>query len=197
MAHFGRKGRLLAQETGPVEGKMRPSNVFAARLKEVRTGKGWTQQQLADQLGELGRTLDRAAIARIEAGDRQVSIDELIEISAALGTTPVHMIVPISGDQPLHVAPRLSVSPREARQWIRGQGPLREEDVRTYYTEVSLDELQDRARRERSLFMSLAQSVVDAVAGSVDDLDSAARDAIADRIDLLNRKLDTAAREEP
>ena len=81
---------------------MRPSETFAARLQEVRTAKGWTQQELADRLGELGRKIDRAALARIEHGDRQVSIDDMMEICAALGPSPIHMIIPIAGtDEPL------------------------------------------------------------------------------------------------
>ena len=46
----------------------RPSQSFAARLKEVRKGRGWTQQDLADYLKEVGWSIDRAAIARVESG---------------------------------------------------------------------------------------------------------------------------------
>lgn len=169
---------------------MKPSETFAARLREVRTRKGWTQQQLSERLNDLGRRMDRAALARIETGDRQVSIDELVELSAVLGVTPIHMVIPASGDHLVDIAPELSVSPRQARGWIRGQSPLRPEDAHTYYTEVSVDEIEERYDRTRALLLNLAQSVVDAVTEAAGNLDDDSRNRIADTVDALNRELD-------
>ena len=68
---------------------MQPSEAFALRVKEVRSRRGWTQQELASRITGIGRP----ALTRIELNDREVTVDDLIQICAALGVSPVHMIV--------------------------------------------------------------------------------------------------------
>ena len=119
-----------------------------------------------------------------------MSLDEAVAISAALGTNPVHMIVDPNRDEPINLAPDLSVWPDDARSWLSGLGALRDEDTVTYYTEVSAKELRRQFDVQLSLLMHLLQSVVDAVIESAEDLDDAALNTIADRIDALSRELD-------
>lgn len=170
---------------------MKPSETFSNRVKEVRRRKQWTQQDLSDRLRELDWPIDQSVIARIEdPKKRPVSLDEAIVLSAALGTTPIHLIVDPAGIEPLHLAPNYAVNAREARQWLRGQRPLREEDALTYYTEVSVEERKRQYDTTVALLMHLAESVVDAVSESADRIDPDSRAKIADRIDNLNRELD-------
>ncbi len=170
---------------------MKPSETFARRVREVRRRKPWRQQDLSDRLREFDWVIDQSVIARIEnPKKRPVSLDEAIVISAALGTTPIHLIVDPTDVEPLHLAPNHAVNAREARQWLRGQRPLREEDALTYYSEVSVEERKRQYDTTVSLLIHLAHSVIDAVEKSADRLDPDAREVIADRIDLLNRELD-------
>lgn len=169
----------------------RPSETFASRLRDVRTRRGWTQQDVSNQLAGLGRPMDRAAIARIEAGERQVSIDDFVSLAAALGVSPVHLIVPLEGDVSVEIAPEVEVSPRQARQWIRGQAPLRAtDDPRTFYTEVSSDELQDRYIANQPLLFSLAQGILDALRDAGGDFDDpATQERITDMVEALSREV--------
>ena len=75
-----------------------PSEIFRARLREVRRRQGWTQQQIAEAPGV---NLDASAITRLERGTRGVMLDDVITISAALGVSPLHMIVPLENDADL------------------------------------------------------------------------------------------------
>jgi transcriptional regulator with XRE-family HTH domain len=52
---------------------------FARRLKDVRTRRGLTAQQLADMTG-----IPRVAISKIENGDRGVQVGEAVAIVDAL-----------------------------------------------------------------------------------------------------------------
>lgn len=51
-------------------------NLFAKRLKELRTNAGMTQQQLGDALN-----VTKVSICNYESGNRMASIDILIDIS--------------------------------------------------------------------------------------------------------------------
>jgi transcriptional regulator with XRE-family HTH domain len=114
-----------------------PSEVFRERLREVRRLKGWTQQQLADVLTDAGLKLDATAVTRLERGTRGVALDEVVAIAAALGVSPLHLIVPLHNDELLNVDPQLSTDAVTARAWIRGQQPLREtDDDKWFYSQM-------------------------------------------------------------
>jgi transcriptional regulator with XRE-family HTH domain len=108
-----------------------PSEVFRSQLREVRKVKRWTQQDLAEALARIGLNLSAFAITRIETGHRGVSLDQAIAMAAALGVSPLHMIVPLDDDS-VQLAPQLSVTTSDARAWLRGQRPLKETDERIF-----------------------------------------------------------------
>jgi transcriptional regulator with XRE-family HTH domain len=108
-----------------------PSEVFRARLREVRRAKGLTQQDLAEALAGAGEDLSAFAITRMEGGHRDVSLDEAIAIAAVLGVALVHMLVQLN-DSSIQLTPRLTVPATDARAWMRGQRPLQEADERIF-----------------------------------------------------------------
>jgi transcriptional regulator with XRE-family HTH domain len=75
--------------TGSNMESQRPSEIsdgiFARRLLTLRKTAGLTQEQLADRMTRAGNTMHRSAIAKIEAGDRAVSIGEAVQLAGALG----------------------------------------------------------------------------------------------------------------
>ncbi len=71
--------------------------IFARRLRELRQRGGLTQQQLADRMSAAGPRMHRSAIAKIESGDRVVSVGEAFQLAAALGV-PVAALVTDPGD---------------------------------------------------------------------------------------------------
>lgn len=62
-----------------------PDKVFGRRLRYLREQAGLTQQQLADVMSAAGTRMHRSAIAKIEAGDRIVSIGEGVQFAEVLG----------------------------------------------------------------------------------------------------------------
>ena len=100
------------------------------------------------------------------------------------------MIIPTSEIELVDVAPDRSVSPRQARQWIRGQRPLLSEDGPTCYTEISEDELEERYNRTiEPLLLKMSQSVADIVAAAGGNLDDEVRSRIADLNDAFDREI--------
>lgn len=55
---------------------------FAGRLRELRSAKGWTQTQLAQEAG-----LARAGVANLEQGRREPSWGVVIRLCLALGVS--------------------------------------------------------------------------------------------------------------
>lgn len=58
---------------------MDPKSAFGARVRELRTAKGWSQERLASEAG-----LDRTYIGGIERGERNPSLMNIIKIAQTL-----------------------------------------------------------------------------------------------------------------
>jgi transcriptional regulator with XRE-family HTH domain len=71
---------------------MKPSEVFAARLQDTRKARGLSQTELAERATAAGRELDRAAVLRIEKGQRGVALDEAVALTRLLHAVPAQML---------------------------------------------------------------------------------------------------------
>ena len=113
----------------------------ARRVHYLRKRQGWSQQDLADRLRNLGAPIDRASIARLEAGKRGISLDEAMRLAYALNVAPVHLMIDTEDDaEPIQPITGAEISPDEARMWVRGQMPLLFQDPRGYRMNVPRSE---------------------------------------------------------
>jgi transcriptional regulator with XRE-family HTH domain len=111
-----------------------PRQVFAARVREARERRGWTQQQLADRLAEIGytdetgtRLLARSTLAKIEDGRgdgsgprSNASLEDVLALAAALDCSPMHLLVPRDADESVQVARHLVAPAPILGEWIAG-----------------------------------------------------------------------------
>lgn len=67
-------------------------SIFARRLREVRQQARTTQQQLAERMTATGHKMHRSAIAKIEVGDRPVSIGEAVQLAGILGVSLMELV---------------------------------------------------------------------------------------------------------
>ena len=129
------------------------NEVVAQRLREARESAGLSQAKLSKRLTDVvGYDMSRQAIAEIETAGRRVNVDEWLALAAALGVCPLYMVTPLESEEiiseeaaeegifepttHLRVGEKLTLIPREARQWVRGKAiyddaPL--DDWPTYY----------------------------------------------------------------
>jgi transcriptional regulator with XRE-family HTH domain len=133
--------------------------VAATRVRELRNAKGWSQEQLADALNDIGARIparvsegmfDRSTIAKIEGGERGVSLDDVIALAVALGVPPLSIFLPRNSPE-LTLVPGFVVNAISATHWARGQFPLSPKDDTTdedwrFFQEASLTNSEWRAR---------------------------------------------------
>ena len=56
--------------------------IVGRRIRELRQKKGWSQEQLAEHAD-----LDRTYVGRVERGEKNIGIEELLRLSVALGVS--------------------------------------------------------------------------------------------------------------
>jgi transcriptional regulator with XRE-family HTH domain len=119
------------------------NQVFAYRLRDARLTKQWSQQDLAEAMARVGHPINRATIAKIEAGargvggehgrqpirrgqtsPRGVSLEEAIALAVALDVPPPSLFLPIVREDDVELAPRVRVDVDTAHEWVRGDRPL-------------------------------------------------------------------------
>jgi transcriptional regulator with XRE-family HTH domain len=127
------------------------NQVFAYRLRDARLSKQWTQQDLAGAMERVGHPVNRATIAKIEAGARGVggghgsqpirrgetaprpaSLAEAIAFAVALDVPPASLFLPITREDDVDLTPKVRVEVETAHAWVRGERPLDPTDGRFY-----------------------------------------------------------------
>ena len=57
---------------------------FGRRLKDLRTAKGWTQDDLAKRMTAAGHPMHQTTVAKIESGNRPTPVGEIAALAAIL-----------------------------------------------------------------------------------------------------------------
>jgi transcriptional regulator with XRE-family HTH domain len=164
----------------------RPSDVFGTRLREIRRDRDLTQQELAEALEVAGRPMNKAAIVRIERGERGVSLDEALALAYVLNVAPATMLSPPEGEH-VWLTGTFAVEGWELRNWLLFGDP-------TLWTSEG-----QRVRARMDLVFTIegfAQAIVDAKRGGDTAGSQAAALALRDAINDHQQKLEAIAREE-
>jgi transcriptional regulator with XRE-family HTH domain len=133
-----------------MDNKKTPSDLIAARVRQVRTERGMTTAQLADRCADLGAPLLTAqALYKLEGQresasrrPRPVTVDELLALALALDVAPANLVVPLDDDQPWAITETVTERAFEARQWFRGHHALARTDWRTFHNNRPDSELR-------------------------------------------------------
>src|SRR4051794_35558476 len=85
---------------------MPPTRVIALRMRELRTKRGWSAQELADQMVKVGIPWQRPVVANLETGRRRtVSVEELLALAYVFNVAPIHLLVPLRNDIAYRLTP--------------------------------------------------------------------------------------------
>ncbi|CAN5874289.1 hypothetical protein BH23ACT5_BH23ACT5_09970 [soil metagenome] len=111
--------RPLADVLDAIERK--PGDILADRLRHYRSQRGWSQRDLCQAVGDkFGATINPATVARLETGQRRVTVDEACMLAVALGVPLALLLWPIHETEPVNIAPGVSVTPWDAFEWMVG-----------------------------------------------------------------------------
>lgn len=104
------------------------SEVVGRNVARLRASTSTTIRELAAGLKEQGVPMSSSGITDIERGRRQVNVDQLTALAAALGVSPMTLLMPLPDDGDPDTEVMLSgTSPETARDmdlWLRGEQPL-------------------------------------------------------------------------
>lgn len=68
-----------------------PDEVFRVQVRQRRTALGWSQQRLTDELVKLGYPWHQTTVAKVEAGQRRLSLGEATALARVLGGSLAEM----------------------------------------------------------------------------------------------------------
>lgn len=111
-----------------------------------------TQRELSVRLGELGRPMLPSVVAKIEAGERRVDVDDLVALSIALNVQPSRLLLPdTAGDDEVPLTPTFSMPGWCAWDWATGVNPIpsQPDHTNTYEEHQRFAEETPMALRER------------------------------------------------
>ncbi|MFC8234281.1 helix-turn-helix domain-containing protein [Streptomyces sp. NPDC057284] len=109
-----------AIEAGPT-GKTAGENL--ARLRKIRH---LTTRQLSGILESNGRNIPASGITRMEKAERQMTVDELVALAAALRVTPSTLLLPFTDDPSatVEITGVGVVGADSAWDWMDGEMPI-------------------------------------------------------------------------
>lgn len=144
-----------------------PTATVAKRVREVRTRRGWTAEELAEKLAAQGLKWERSTVAKLENKKRQsITLTEWLTLAAVLNVAPMHLLLPVQeGEDAYQVTPARTESVDRVRGWARGHWPLPGANVIQFQAEMPEEEqgkiylppTQDRAARINDIERSMAQ----------------------------------------
>jgi transcriptional regulator with XRE-family HTH domain len=71
----------------------RAAVAFGQRLRSIRQEIGWSQMRLADEVG-----LHFTYISSVERGERNISLNNIVRLAAALGRDPADLVAGLLPD---------------------------------------------------------------------------------------------------
>jgi hypothetical protein len=77
-----------------------------------------SQAELGRRMREAGYPLDKAAVLRIEKGERGISLDEALAFASVLAAVPAQMLTP-PGDEFVYLTKNVGVDGEGIRAWLR------------------------------------------------------------------------------
>ena len=92
-------------------------------IRKARDDAGLSCVQVSKRTKEIGCAIHRVALGRMEAGEREVTISELITLAAALDVPPLKLLYPELVDEDVEAWSGLPV--RYAEGYINGLGAAR------------------------------------------------------------------------
>jgi transcriptional regulator with XRE-family HTH domain len=93
-----------------------PDRVLPGQLRALREAAGYTQRLIADQMTLAGYKMHQTTVAKIEAGERPVTVGEAAALAHIVGASLADLITPPDTDTPAKLAEALAQRSRLQRE---------------------------------------------------------------------------------
>jgi len=95
------------------------SSRIGAAIRSAREAENVSAVKLAKRTSELGYPIHRTAIANIEAGERAITVQELVILAAALNTSPLALLLD-TADETIQILPGSDMNVADVIGWFTG-----------------------------------------------------------------------------
>jgi len=89
-------------------------------ISDARTAQNMSVVKLAARTTELGYSIHRVAISKLESGERAITVPELVILAAALNTVPLALLLPRASDDKIEILPSNEMPGPAAIGWFTG-----------------------------------------------------------------------------
>jgi transcriptional regulator with XRE-family HTH domain len=96
------------------------SSRIGAAIRRTRDAQNISALKLAARTGELGYPIHRVAISKLESGERDITVPELVILAAALNTVPLALLLPDTADPTVEILPSNEMTGAAAIGWFTG-----------------------------------------------------------------------------
>jgi transcriptional regulator with XRE-family HTH domain len=112
------------RESRQVNGVGPSGRQVAQNVARIRSYRSLTTVQLSKLLAEVGRPITPSSITKIELGQRQVNVDDLIALAVVLGVNPSALLIPNTLDGEVEITAVGVVNLVDAWDWLDGYIPV-------------------------------------------------------------------------
>lgn len=151
-----------AIESGPT------GKTVASNLARLRKRHGLTTRQLSGLLEKNGRPIPASGITRMEKAERQITVDELAALAAALQVNPSALLLPLTDDPAasVEITGAGTVGADTAWDWADGKRPLAtsDQDPSADLLRFELDARPPRRRNELQTPSRITRAAADLIA---------------------------------
>ena len=100
---------------------MEHTAIIAAKVRELRKGRGWSAEELAARMTAVGIAWTRLVVTKLEKGHRKsVSTEELLALAYVLDVAPIYLLLPWDDGAAYPVTPNTQARTDLVREWVRG-----------------------------------------------------------------------------
>jgi transcriptional regulator with XRE-family HTH domain len=97
----------------------------AANVRRIRDDvRGWSTYELSGKLAKAGRPIAPSAVSKIERGERQVTVDELMTLALVLGVNPNALLLPATAEGDVELTGGPARPAGDVWEWAEGNRPL-------------------------------------------------------------------------
>jgi transcriptional regulator with XRE-family HTH domain len=96
------------------------SRLIGAAIRDAREEQDVSAVKLAARTKDLGFPIHRVAISKLEAGERAITVPELVILAAALNTVPLALLLPATADATIQMLPGNEMTGAAAIGWFTG-----------------------------------------------------------------------------